>query len=242
MPSDFPPVYIASHRRSGTHLTLDSLANNFSELSKGFGNLDWEDQSQADFPFFKTHAHALHAQKRISQPCKVIYVVRDCRDVMVSLYYYAKGCDKSLDDVSFPDFLEMKNPYDKDTYDQPMNRIEYWSFHVNSWIDQTTFDCLFVAYDDWKTEFNQTIHKVAEFLEVPPNSNLRNMVMSRPETLLDKILRKTGLSRRTQIGFRGGKSGGWKDYFEEQTLDLVREQAGETYRKLSETLMKEYPL
>ena len=213
MPSDFPPVCVASHRRSGTDLTLDSLTNNFNELSKGFGNLDWDDENQLGFPLFKTHAHGLHAPKNIANSCKVIYVVRDCHDVMVSLYFYAKGCDKSLEGVSFADFLNMENPYDKDTYNQPMNRVEYWAFHVNSWIDQNKFDCLFIGYDDWKKDFNQTISKVSDFLEVPPKSKLRNMVMSRPETFIDKVLRKTGWSGRTQIGFRSGKTGGLERLF-----------------------------
>ena len=68
-----------------------------------------------------------------------------------------------------------------------------------------TFDCLLVSYDEWKQDFEQTIAKVAEFLELSPKSNLRNMVMSRPETFLDKVLRKTKLSGRTQIYFRSGK-------------------------------------
>ena len=239
MPNDFPPVYVASHRRSGTHLTLDSLHNNFSELSQGFSNLDADDCDH-NFSLFKTHNHAHLASKNFVQPCKVIYVVRDCRDVMVSLYYYAKGCDKSLTDVSFDEFVRMENPYEPNTYPQPMNRIEYWSWHVNSWLEQETFDCLFVSYDGWKKDFEQTIAKVAQFLEISPKSNLRNMVMSRPETFLDKVLRKTGLSGRTQIGFRSGKIGGWKDYFDEPTLDLVREQTGQTFEKLSAKLNRDY--
>lgn len=87
MDIELPPVFVASYRRSGTHLTLDSLAVNFPELGETFANFDSDAQDVHSCRLFKTHVHAQDAANSFESSSKFIHVVRDGRDVMVSLYY-----------------------------------------------------------------------------------------------------------------------------------------------------------
>jgi hypothetical protein len=238
MPVDFKitPVYVTSHRRSGTHLTLDNLSNNFSQFAGGFSNFDVGNPSGESSQLFKTHFNATGAVKKFDDHGRVIYVIRDGRDVMVSLYHYEKAHVQSVANLSFAEFLHTVNPYDTESYGGEMNRIEYWAYHVNSWVEEKKFDKLIVSFDQWRTDFDDTIAKVASFLELDPNSTLKTMARTRPESLASKLMRKIGLSKRTSVLFRGGRSGDWKQHFDHKSLDLFKSITKSTYDKLPSIL------
>ena len=226
------PIYVASHRRSGTHLTLDNLVNNFPTLAGGFQNFD----SEGNIPrtkLYKTHALADWGIQHFAFPSRVIYVLRDGRDVMVSLYYYAKSHDPAVKDLTFQEFLHTENPYDTNSYDGPMNRVEYWNFHVNSWLNQQHFESMIVSFDQWKTDTEAIIKDVAAFTGHAPNSVIKSMTRVNTGTILTKLLRRTGISKNTAIQFRRGQSGDWKEHFDQQSLDYFNSISATTYNRFA---------
>lgn len=229
------PVYVASHRRSGTHLTLDSLVNNFSIFAEGFTNFDIEG-NLASAKLYKTHAHADHGIDAFLSPARVIYVLRDGRDVMVSLYYYTQSHDSKTRDMSFSDFLHSQNPYDTDSYDGSMNRVEYWNYHVNSWLKQRRFESKIVSFEQWKADPASTIADIAKFTGHSPNRKIRVMAKTKPDTIFSKLLRRAGLSKRTSVQFRGGRSGDWKDHFDQTSLDYFNSVTETTYKQFANVL------
>jgi len=165
------PIIVASHRRSGTHLTIDLIRRNFPEtsifklplehLDNTYLNLDRLDPAhersiaessairtltRAARPLVKTHAHPDFSNIRCVAPsllsmildnAKIIYVHRDIRDVMRSLYLYrldyysAKG-------VSPTDFLHGNHCEG--------NPIEIWVDHVCSWLESSPD--MVLSFDD----------------------------------------------------------------------------------------------
>ena len=63
-----------------------------------------------------------------------IYVHRDGRDVMVSLYYYMQSFDEDVKKQSFSEFLRSESKLDG--VDTGMSRPAYWAHHARTWLQQ----------------------------------------------------------------------------------------------------------
>ena len=235
------PFFVASHRRSGTHLTLDSLVVNFDYFQEGFENFD-VDVSSKQSRLYKTHLDGAEATTMLSKNAKVVYVVRDGRDVMVSLYNYSKSLDANIKQMSFSDFLRSPNSYSHSPETDGLNRLEYWNYHVQSWLSQEQFPTKFVSFDGWKHAFENTVSELATYLELPPKEKPQSMVMTSGQGLAKKIMRRIGLSKTTAIQFRGGRSEQWKEVFDEPSLDYFRETSADTYQALVEKIGPEFQL
>lgn len=115
-----PPLQVHSHLRSGTHLLMASIAANFE-----LGNLDldvelpgqrWhgDGRPQAIVPWgrlFGDHNLFPHAR---TPPDKIVYIVRDPRDTMYSLWRFVG------EDVPFEDFA-------------CVHRVRYWLQHASGY-------------------------------------------------------------------------------------------------------------
>ena len=178
-------LLVFSHRRSGTHLTLDSIVQNFSCYRAGFANFD-TDRFVESKSIYKSHMTALEARNFLSPEHKVIYVFRDCRDVMVSLYYYEQSFDSEVEKMPFKEFVFSANRYQTDDYEGTLNRIEYWKFHAESWLGNPQGRILFVGFDDFKNRFEATVSRISSFLELPANDLLKQTVRTRPENFVSQ--------------------------------------------------------
>lgn len=245
-------VLVASHRRSGTHLTLDSLVNNFPAFRAGFGNLDRSTASDGarGYRLFKTHSHGnliRFAESRgqvVPHDARIIYVHRDGRDVMVSLYHYMCGFDERIREVHFDDFIKMTNEYDSETYDGNFNRVTYWRFHVESWINHADHPVLFISFQDWINEYERTIEKVAEFINakrvddhvVDLRRQAKPSLASRAKNAVSRRL--FGRSKESSIGFRSGKIGAWRELFTNSSLSYFESQAAGLEKLVAERLSR----
>ena len=124
-------VLVISHRRSGTHLTIDSIRNNFKALRESpFVTLETLDhahpdhlpvaefrQSISDHPrVIKVHylpdvsEHLASEEARCAEDVfsqsKQIYVVRNGLDVLASLYEFRRGHDPLVSEMSFINLSE----------------------------------------------------------------------------------------------------------------------------------------
>lgn len=168
-----PHLVVISHRRSGTHLAIDTLAHHGAAYTLPYLNLDRLrrdhprpltlaqcEQALAQGPrILKSHMHADPAAffhhdeavvpfvQHVLRHAKRIYVCRDGRDVLTSLYFYMQLLRKEVARVPFDAFIRQPNNFESGTYSEDLNRVAYWSFHVQGWLAQAgvfplTFEAL----------------------------------------------------------------------------------------------------
>ena len=140
---------------------------------------------------------------------RAVYLVRDGRDVLVSLYhYYITRESKTL---SFPDFY---SDYIKGKYGQ------LWHENVESWLTRGKEllgdDLLVISFEELKTDTYQVLTRTAEFLGLPAGKSEVELALEASDI---NRMRKIEMQRRGPVDninasfYRGGKTGEYKDLF-----------------------------
>lgn len=261
-------IIVGSHRRSGTHLSIDTIVNNFSQYAKSPHVKDLTLDHLSDhvidkeYPVsklikylknnnnvMKTHSHGRYAdffkgEGVDNQICEIfndsrkIYIYRDGRDVMVSMYNYMMKFNKTIESLSFSEFIRMKNEFDAESYNSTMNRVEYWAYHINTW--REVDDVLWLKYDEFKSNLEEALSKVAKHIDQPVPDCIvdirrenESFTQKWVKRLTNKVLpdrfKKT---RLTSVQFNKGGVGGWQSYFSDEDLDYFNKYAAVTNRFL----------
>lgn len=253
-------VIVVSHRRSGTHFLIDAIINNFDCYSNvEYLTLEqvmpYPEYQQTELPAFRKiveenkanvfKTHLISNFRSLGLPndvedylsetfaaSKKIYIKRDGRDVMVSLFNYMKGFDDKVACGSFNEFLRGKNVFDRGEYNQ-INRVRYWQRHVEEWRNsELGKTALFVSYEDLFLDFENTLKEIARFLEQPLREPIVNVAMERAKKLekferrIKKVMQLLRLStiKRTSIGFHTGGIGKYENYFSASDLEFYNQQ------------------
>ena len=175
-----------------------------------------------------------------------LYITRDGRDVLVSLYHYMRdgggiqvGMQGRLERMSFSEFLRMPNhhihtvrsfqPYDE-------NVVTFWRRHMEEWTSLP--DVILTSYEELHDNFEGTISKLAgqlgvEAFLVDPIQQA-SMRRSQKYPLKARIAIKLGLQNRLPSLFkdisvvpRKGIIGDWENHFSQADQDFFMEFAGE---------------
>ncbi len=171
-----------------------------------------ENSKFAPFPrVIKSHSEYLSDYKR------VIYLIRDPRDVMVSYYDYLT---KRINGPRFKDFSEFIR--DK-SYG-----IVAWCKHLKSWMNRWD---IIIRYEDFKKNPFVQLRKISSFLAINnivesdikfavEKSSFKNMqLMERKEGMV-----KSKDFKKNFVFMRQGKIGVWKDLFNESDSEYYRRQ------------------
>ena len=115
-----------------------------------------------------------------------------------------------------------------------MNRVEYWAFHVNSWINRG--NCFLISFNELSQDYVNTLIKISELIDKPLNEGIIDVRMKsakqmRNLTKLKRMILKRGI-KRSSILFREGKSNNWKDHFSQEDLEFFNEHSGNLNQKL----------
>lgn len=243
-------ILVISHRRSGTHLTVDSLINNFDFLSnvKNAKNLSLDAlfgaANDADIRTFlgsfeaggrvvKTHStfdywnhfSTYSRYKPIIDavfdcPCKV-YVYRGGLDVMVSLYRYQKSFSDRVKGMSFYDFLREPVSININRERRVVSKPAYWAYHLRGWVFRENI--LILKFNDLKNDFYGTVRRLASLLGEAVPAEAKNVGM---EKLRDgRLLKATSESvNRTSVSFYGGRIGDYKELFRPSDVTFFEEE------------------
>lgn len=256
----FNTVVIATHRRSGTQGVIDALRRNSPDINESYMSLEQlETNHDASIPLANFRRQLLNLEgqvlinvhdlpsaedwkglderlfvRTILHNSPTIYVHRDGRDVLVSLYYYMKSISETVRNQSFSRFLrgEAALPGTESS----MSRPAYWAHHVNSWLAKDNLKS--IAYSDLETNYDVTLRRMAAFLNVTLNSRLQPVTafgQGDSESMLDSVLGKLGGWQRRSAQSdhpRIGKSGDWRRLFDRQDRDFFMREAGGTLRRL----------
>jgi hypothetical protein len=178
---------------------------------------DWERIPKMSSPrFIKSHMPYDPDYK------KVIYIVRDGRDVMVSAYNYYY----SRHQISFLDFLQL------DIWPG------HWHTNVLSWLNNShQLELLIVRYEELLKDPFKQLKNIVHFIGLNTNDDKINRAVRHSTfTALAKMEANQADSSLTQSRssrfFRTGKSGLWKQYFGPEHKEVFKPFANPALFKL----------
>jgi hypothetical protein len=171
--------------------------------------------------FYDYNSRKIDFINKLFDNSKIIYVHRDGRDVMTSLYYYGKKYMPDVFNLSFSDFIRMENNFDLNSYEGSLNRVEYWKYHVESWLKNQ--EIMHVSFEDYKNNYENTINRTAKYLELERPKRITKMTRKAPSLFLTKsnYLQKLYNSFNYRFSkkkyqpyyFRKGTSGDYVNHF-----------------------------
>jgi hypothetical protein len=151
---------------------------------------------------------------------KIIYVYRDGKDVAVSLYHHNKNYLNP--DLTFDENFETHfTNFDK--------KLNYFKYNQAWFQNKNKFNILYVSYESLKQDFDQTLKKIAAFLNVQLTDEIIARTkkhasfeyMKAHETKFGEIAPKKELVYNEFI--RKGETGEGKSYLSEEQLKIYNE-------------------
>lgn len=226
MEMDEEDVIICAFPKSGTHWIWEIA----SMLRSGKAEYHEKTKITAMFEFvppvdlrahpeprvYNAHYTFNHLPKEASEKkCKIIFIQRNPKDVLVSFLPFMKGLLIIDESVKWEEFFDKYMEFDLDS------SLFNWFYYTKSWLDVLkengdNIHCL--TFEDLKEDPVREITKLASFLEVEENLEL---FIDIAEKCSFKNLKKASLSKQEltddnvdrQFMFRKGEVGDWKNYF-----------------------------
>jgi len=223
-------VFLVSFPKSGNTWVATFLVSYFFDELVAFGDVSkWIPSVHRDHQLIaKIQSNPRIIKSHLSQTAsyrRVIYVVRDVRDVVVSFFHHHRLLRK-IDEGMTLDRYVLEFVDRKDGFGD-------WADHANSWLDATpSQDMLLFRYEDLlhdaRSEFTRMLHWLGGIPdEVRLNSALRH-------SSFQSMRESEAQARAFEGGFfvRAGLSGGWRDALSCANQNLLTERYASTLRRL----------
>jgi len=170
---------------------------------------------------------------------RVVYIVRDPRDVAVSFYYYNLKVRVIPDGYSMDEFVERFVAANVVGY---ADRVGCWQDHVLSWVllREGTPGFRLIRYEDLLADPIAELTKLAPFLGLDPTRErveraVRLSSGSHMQSLEKKQSKQwvTTKGTREDIPFvREAKSGGWRNQLSARAIKAIEDAWGNTMKQL----------
>lgn len=219
-------VFVVSYPKSGNTWVRFLIAN---LIKRGDEEVDFHSLSRY-VPEVGRHNRIIHSMKPprvmkshapyVSRYPRVIYVVRDGRDVYVSYYFHRLR--ELPAGTTFKDFL--------------INYSHFpclWGEHVLSWLHRgpQTSEMLVVKYENLLSDCCRELKRIADFIGLEVESK---QLQDAVEAASFENMRHLELARGRpyqsegpEIFTRKGKSGEWREFFGPEEKALFKEREGE---------------
>jgi hypothetical protein len=173
---------------------------------------------------------------------RVIYIVRDPRDVALSEYHAQRKSKRIGDDSPIEEFVRRFVAGESCDYGS-------WGEHAASWLatryGQAGF--LLVRYEDMIEDTARELARMADFLGQHPNAELIGQAVSRSRAdnmrKLEKsqaaLFNATKDTRQDILFVRSAKAGGWRSELPENSILLIEQAWGHMIRWLGYELVME---
>ena len=254
------PIVVASHRRSGTHLTIDLLRKQFEECksTKKFGErlnrlyLTLNDVgpdhkqyvspkealrilSKSERPIVKTHQ--LPSFEGTSFIKELVHWLNEEADF---LYLVRDGrrvmtslhlYEQSFNENARVDFSEFIRLPSID--DQAYNNVKWWAYHVESWMQQSNVKVL--KYEDIVKEMHQILEILGEYLKMKPLYHtplLPQRVKNIWQGRWNRLLKTVPESTAIIGYYKGQKTPKWQEAFQGDDYHFFLKEAGEVMHRL----------
>lgn len=258
-------IIVASHRRSGTHLTIDLIRKNFPQVNPDYVNLDrllpghigymqtdafmrklelhsgivvLKTHASPKFEEFSARSDISQAFDRLLDNAYVVYVCRDGRDALVSLYYYMRSLFPVVRLQKFSDFLWSEdNFYRMTEWGRGLNRMSLWAQHVTGWSDRAD-EIAMVQFENLRKDPKPHLGNIANAVGLEPPKSIKRVQLPANGFWHDIWAQFRGRQRTdpTAIVPRLGRPGDWKRHFSSDDLLAFRDQAGYAMQRLGYSL------
>lgn len=226
-------VFIVSYPKSGNTWTRFLIGNLVHQQPVTFANVEYT------VPSIYVHPdRVLRRLPRIlkSHECfdprygRVIYIVRDPRDVAVSYYHHCIKMRWLSDQCSLDEFVPR--------FMKPEFEINFgtWSDHLLSWLGtrRGSRNFLLLRYEDMIANPEAELSRVAALLtiEAGPDRLERAVTLSSADRMRDlekKQAEQWALikeSRKDKAFVRSAKAGGWREALSPQSVELIQQAWG----------------
>ncbi|KAL2735202.1 sulfotransferase 1C4-like isoform X2 [Vespula squamosa] len=163
--------------------------------------------------FIKSHMPFELLPNLLDSDCKIVYVARNPKDMVVSLYYFLQVIKGVEYKGTFEEFCEY---FMKDlTYYSP-----YWTHLKDAWAERHRSNLLFIFYEEILNDMSNTIKKVAKFFGKSYNEETISKLVDhlqidnfRKNPMVNSASPNKNEEVRSEMFVRRGKVGGWKEIF-----------------------------
>ena len=184
-------------------------------------------KTNQDFNIYKTHSvrHRKFTNETVNMG--FIYIVRDPRDIVISLSHFAGGSlDRTIDEMLYSKKLMTRSNGAKEL-------LSTWNLHTKSWLEYTNVSRLFIRYEDLINKTEENILQIFNFLNkithnklIPTKIDIKKIVQ---ETSINNLKKEEGLSGFNEASkyskfFRSGRTEQWKDILSLGQIKLIEKE------------------
>ena len=242
-------VYLVSYPRSGNTWTRFLIGNlldtdhppSFADIEARIPAINlWPDKVllQAKRPrILKSHEYFDPRYRR------VIYILRDPRDVAVSMYHYSIKRNQLADDSPMEQFVG------RFIAGEFMSDFSNWEDHLRSWTGTRMgrSEFLLLRYEDMQAALEAELAKIAVFLNVhaSPERLSRSAQLSSAERLRElereqsdqwKLTKNT---RKDKPFVRSAKAGSWREVLSQKSIAQIERAWGRTMQEFGYELVSD---
>ncbi len=182
---------------------------------------------------FKTHSvrHKNFTNETVN--AGFIYIVRDPRDVVVSLKNFSgKKIDEIINELLFSKSLMIST-------NGAQELLSTWELHIKSWLNYSNVPRLIIRYEDLKKNPIDIILNIKNFLNKIHSLNIyfsendiNRIIENTNFNTLKKLEKNNGFDEASKhsIFFRSGETHQWKDILSSEQINLIEKNLQSTMR------------
>ncbi len=186
--------------------------------------------------FYKSHSvrHKKFTNETVN--LGFIYIVRDPRDIVVSLSKFAGGTiDRAIHELLY-------SPYSVARANGVKELLSTWDLHFQSWREYEAVSRLFLKYEDLLNQTNESVLKIIEFINnisnnsiLSNNIDIKKVIENTNFSHLQKLEKINGFNEASKYSnfFRSGKKNQWKDVLSKEQRNLIEQRLGQTMHYLN---------
>ncbi len=184
-------------------------------------------KTNQDFNIYKTHSvrHRKFTNETVNMG--FIYIVRDPRDIVISLSHFAGGSlDRTIDEMLYSKKLMTRSNSAKEL-------LSTWNLHTRSWLEYSNVSRLFIRYEDLINKTEENIIQIFNFLNkithnklIPTKIDIKKIIQETSINNLKKEEDLFGFNEASKYSkfFRSGRTEQWKDILSLGQIKLIEKE------------------